>query len=286
MSLSRKVIEQNHAQAASDGDGVKLLRVFGGHNSERYDPFLLTDEFGSDTASDYVGGFPSHPHRGFETITYMLQGKMEHQDHLGNVGLLGDGDVQWMTAGRGVIHSEMPKQTEGMMRGFQVWLNLPADKKMQPARYEDVSGTKIPSFSLPSGKINAIAGKCRVDDQIITGYFQVPDTQAIYLDIHLVENSDLTLQIEQGFNVILYAYEGKVSVGEDAVDIPAQSFARLELSGDVHLKNQEQSIAKLILLAGKPINEPIAQYGPFVMNSDEQIKQAIEDYRNGTFISS
>lgn len=174
----RTVIEQLTAQPATDGDGVRLLRVFGGQAPERFDPFLMLDEFGSDDPDAYIGGFPSHPHRGFETVTYMLEGKLEHRDHMGNVGLINDGDVQWMTAGKGVIHSEMPMQVEGVMRGFQLWVNLPADKKMQPARYGEIKAAEIPVYPLPSDNgtitVKAIAGTTQINGEAIEGYTQVP----------------------------------------------------------------------------------------------------------------
>ena len=279
--MSRHIIEQIEARPASDGDGVKLLRVFGGARPERFDPFLLMDEFGSEEASDYIGGFPPHPHRGFETITYMLQGKMEHRDHMGNIGLLEDSDVQWMTAGKGVIHSEMPKQTEGKMRGFQVWLNLPAKNKLIDARYQDVSGATIPHYDLNRVSVKAIAGESQVNNQKIKGYFDVPDTRAIYLDIHLEKNSDATIQIPDGYNTLLYVYEGELTVGDKDTIAKSQTLSRITDEGHLVLKNTSEQDTKVIVLAGVPLKEPIAQHGPFVMNTHEEINQAIEDYQRG-----
>ncbi len=278
---TRKAIELIQGRATSDGDGVKLLRVLGGQGPERFDPFLLLDEFGSDEASDYIGGFPPHPHRGFETITYMLQGKMEHRDHMDNVGLLADGGVQWMTAGRGVIHSEMPKQTEGMMRGFQLWLNLPSTKKLQPARYEDVDPSAIPVFKLAQGEIKAIAGKAKISDTQVSGYFDVPDTEALYFDVHLNAGEQIRIPVKSGFTALVYAYENNIDVGTDGTVLKAQSVLRLDTEGDVQVKNTSKHEARFLLLAGKPLKEQITQYGPFVMNTPEEIEQAITDYRAG-----
>ncbi len=277
----RKVIEQLSARPSSDGDGVKLLRVFGGAQPERFDPFLLLDEFGSDQASDYIGGFPPHPHRGFQTITYMLQGKMEHRDHMNNIGLLNDGDVQWMTAGRGVIHSEMPKQTQGKMRGFQLWLNLPAKNKMQTANYEDVNANKIPEFDIAGSKIKAIAGQTSINKKQIKGYFDVEDTRPLYLDIHIEPGDKLNIQTQNEHNVLIYVYQETIQIGEDKTLAKAQTISRLEKHGDVLIQSYADKPAKVIVLSGKPIEEPIVQYGPFVMNSQQEIEQALQDYRKG-----
>ena len=277
----RKPVELIKGRATSDGDGVKLLRIFGGRDPDRLDPFLMLDEFGSDKAADYLGGFPSHPHRGFETITYMLQGKMEHRDHMGNVGLLTDGGVQWMTAGRGVIHSEMPKQTEGEMRGFQLWLNLPADKKLQPARYEDVEPTAIPVFQLPEGRVKAIAGRTVINGIEVEGYFDIPDTEAVYLDIHLNAGMQLQIPVDTGLTALVYAYDNDIAIGQDASPLAAQSVLRLSDDGDILVRNLGEYQARFLVLAGKPLKEQITQYGPFVMNTPAEIEQAIADYRAG-----
>lgn len=277
----RKPVEMMKAQPASDGAGVKLLRVFGGPQPERFDPFLMLDEFGSNEASDYIGGFPSHPHRGFETITYMLRGKMEHRDHMGNVGLLNDGDVQWMTAGGGIIHSEMPQQTEGQMRGFQLWLNLAAEKKMTPAYYEDVPGEKLPRYRLGNSEIIALAGTLQIGGQQISGYFERPDTLPLYWDVHLAPGETLRAPVPDQFNALVYVYEGAVQVGDASV--PARHLLRLTQEGDVVVNNAGSEEVRFLLLAGKPLQQPIVQYGPFVMNTVEEIEQAITDYRTGNF---
>lgn len=275
----RTVVELIAAQAASDGDGVKLLRVFGGANLSRFDPFLMLDEFGSESADDYIGGFPPHPHRGFETITYMLQGKMEHKDHLGNQGLLSDGDVQWMTAAKGIIHSEMPKQTEGKMRGFQIWLNLAAKRKMDAPAWQDLPAASVPKFNGPGYKITAIAGTLPLDEQLIQGAFERPETQPIYWDIHLQPQTQLNIPLPNQFTGLVYSYDGAVSIG--AIKVNAQHLARLNDEGSLVLRNHTETPARLLVLAGAKLKEPIVQYGPFVMNSREEIDQALSDYRDG-----
>ncbi len=278
---TRKPIEMIKGRATSDGDGVKLTRVFGGHKPRRFDPFLLLDEFGSEEASDYIGGFPPHPHRGFETITYMLQGKMEHKDHMNNVGLLSDGGVQWMTAGKGIIHSEMPQQTAGKMRGFQLWLNLPAEKKLQAARYKDVAPAAIPVFQMENATVKAIAGGTEINGVAIDGHFDVPDTEVLYLDVHLKAGSSIDIALEDKLNSLIYSYDNAIKIGEADTPVEAQTLVRLSEEGNVIAKNDGQEEARFLLLAGKPLNQPIAQYGPFVMNTPEEIDQAIKDYRDG-----
>ncbi len=278
----RNIVEVIQARQASDGDGVKLLRVFGGRGPERFDPFLMLDEFGSQEASDYIGGFPSHPHRGFETVTYMLEGKMEHRDHMGNVGLLGDGDVQWMSAAGGIIHSEMPKQTQGRMRGFQLWVNLPASQKMRPASYSDVKAADIPEYALDGITIKAIAGVTTVNNYKVIGYFTEVDTQPIYLDVRLAAGQTMTLPASAEHTALVYVFDGCVTIGEGDARLSSQHLARLEDSGDIVIVNTAQKAARLLVLVAKPLHEPIVQYGPFVMNTQAQIEQALADYRSGT----
>jgi len=280
--MSRKVVEQIRAQAASDGAGVKLLRVFGGAGLERFDPFLMLDEFGSEEASDYIAGFPPHPHRGFSTVTYMLQGKMEHRDHLDNVGLLQDGGVQWMNAGRGIIHSEMPKQTEGNMRGFQFWLNLPASKKMSKANYRDIPAEEIRFIELSEGKrVKAIAGTALLDGKELKGFFDIEDTQALILDLHLFPGKSLDVSISDSLNTMMYIYDGEVLLSEAQVPAKAQTLTRFNGQGVITIKNASDSEARVICMAGLPLKEPIVQHGPFVMNTVEELEQAIRDFQNG-----
>ena len=279
--IERKVVEIIPAQASSDGAGVKLLRVFGGQRPERFDPFILLDEFGSSEPDDYLAGFPPHPHRGFETVTYMLQGKMEHRDHMENVGLLSDGDVQWMTAGSGVIHSEMPKQTEGKMRGFQLWVNLPAEHKMTPARYQDVPAKNIPVYEQDGVFIKAIAGQAQVNGSAVKGYFTEALAQPTYLDIHAEAGQSVNIPVAPENTLLVYVYEGELALGENQQAVKAQQLARL-MEGDLlAAKNISKSQTRFLVLSAKPLQEPIKQYGPFVMNTQQQIEQALQDYRAG-----
>jgi quercetin 2,3-dioxygenase len=283
----RSIVETIQGRPASDGDGVKLIRVFGGQGPERFDPFLMLDEFGSDQAADYMGGFPSHPHRGFETVTYMLEGRMLHEDHLGNRGLLEPGGVQWMTAGRGIIHSEMPQQDSGLMRGFQLWINLPAAEKMQPAGYQDLPSSRFPAHALAAGAtLKVIAGDVTLDGQTYSGPIQGKATEPLYLDLHLPAGMNLTLPIEADLNALIYVYEGEVRVG--AEDKPstlrARQLGRLGEGAQVRVETGEAP-ARLLVIAGRPLREPIVQYGPFVMNRREEIEQAMLDYRAGRLAS-
>ncbi|MEX0618032.1 MAG: pirin family protein [Pseudohongiellaceae bacterium] len=284
---SRSVEEILTAKPASDGDGVRLLRVFGGGDLSRFDPFLMLDEFGSAEAQDYIGGFPSHPHRGFETVTYMLEGSMEHRDHMDNIGLLEPGDVQWMKAGSGVIHSEMPRQQQGRMRGFQLWLNLPAAEKMTPATYQDIPAADIPRYPADKGAVKAIAGETAVNGAGVTGAVTGLSTDPVYLDIQLPasagqKNNELRFRIKDGYTALVYVYDGKVAVGEESVSIAVQQLARLSRQGDVLVSGSD---VRFLLIAGKPIGEPIVQYGPFVMNTREEVNLALREYRDGTLVS-
>lgn len=275
----RRVEEMLVARPTSDGDGVRLMRVFGGQDLSRFDPFLMLDEFGSQSASDYIGGFPSHPHRGFETVTYMLDGHMQHRDHMGNVGELRNGDVQWMTAGSGVIHSEMPQQKEGRMRGFQLWLNLAAKDKMQPASYRDVPAADIPVLPRPTGHIKAIAGAVQGSLGPVRGHISRPMTEPLYLDIVVDKGAYAeSFAVPEGDTVLVYVYEGSALVGGTRVE--KSRMVRLSRQGAVEIAAEGPT--KLLLIAGRPLREPIVHYGPFVMNTREEIEQALTDYRNGT----
>lgn len=288
----RKIEEVLVAQSASDGDGVRLKRVFGGGNLARFDPFLMLDEFGSNDPGDYIGGFPSHPHRGFETVTYMLEGHMEHRDHMGNVGQLMAGDVQWMKAGAGVIHSEMPKQEEGRMRGFQLWVNLPAREKMTPASYTELAAASIPHYEIEGMHVKAIAGELTLNDHAVTGAISGLATEPGYLDI-TVDPADprseklakeFSIGVPEGHTALVYVYEGELRIGTDAYPIKAGSLARLSLTGDLVI--QASANARLLIITGKPIGEPIVQRGPFVMNTAEEIHQAIRDYTDGKLVAA
>ena len=271
----------------SDGAGVKLYRSLGSQRGLYVDPFLMLDEFFSDDPDDYIAGFPSHPHRGFETVTYMLDGHMRHEDHLGNRGDLAPGDVQWMTAAHGIVHSEMPQQAEGRLRGFQLWINLPASEKMLPASYRDIPARDIPVLELTSGaRIKVIAGTAAIDGQTLSGPVNGADkrlsTDPLYLDLYLPAGVELRVPITTGYHAVLYGYEGEVKVGSDATAAPLPKRAAGVLSdGDsVQLTAGSQG-ARMLLLAARPLGEPVAQYGPFVMNTREQIEQAFADFQSG-----
>jgi redox-sensitive bicupin YhaK (pirin superfamily) len=265
----------------SDGAGVRIKRSLGQTQQARFDPFLMLDEFGSESASDYIAGFPAHPHRGFETVTYMLNGHMLHEDHIGNKGHLRNGDVQWMTAGRGIIHSEMPQQEEGLMRGFQLWLNLPAAEKMKPAHYKDIPANEIPIADLKNGGcIKVIANSAVIDGKVVSGPIQGLTTQVIYWDIHLPLNAKFAHAIPATHNTFVYVYEGAIAIGEDARKLDAGNAGLLGAGDEISVEALTAD-TRFILLAGIPLKEPIAQYGPFVMNTTDEIEQAIQDYRNG-----
>lgn len=283
-TASRTLVHLIRSVETSDGAGVKLRRSIGSQRGLYLDPFLMLDEFGTENPHDYIAGFPPHPHRGFETVTYMLDGRMQHKDHLGNVGDLGPGGVQWMTAGRGVIHSEMPLQESGRMRGFQLWLNLPAKEKMKPAWYRDIPAGEIPTAALPGGgTIKIIAGVAQGISGPINNAGHPLSTDPLYLDVHLPAGVTVEQAITPGHTAFAYAYEGSVQVGqgESARELPHQAAAVLSDGDRVALAAGGQG-ARLILLAGKPLREPIVQYGPFVMNTREEIEQAIRDYQAGT----
>ena len=255
----------------TDGAGVNLTRFIGGPELNMLDPFLLLDEFGSDNPDDYIAGFPPHPHRGFETITYMLNGKWQHKDSVGNEGLLGDGSVQWMTAGRGVVHSEMPIQIDGLVRGFQLWLNLPKEKKMIEPAYQDIHVEEIPIIEEQSGTVKIISGNFR--GTLGPG---LSHTLVLILDIRLNRESEISIPVTDGWNVFSFVYEG------DALTHSKGQLAVYEKTGDIHFKTNK-SKAGIYFAAGEPLNEPIARGGPFVMNTRGEILQAFEDYQNGKF---
>jgi len=262
----------------SDGAGVRLRRSIGQRNTVRLDPFLMLDEFGSDKPGEYIAGFPPHPHRGFETVTYMLDGHMLHQDHMGNRGDLRSGDVQWMTAARGIIHSEMPQQEQGLMRGFQLWLNLPAREKMKPASYRDIPSSQIPVVQDENGvRVKVIAGDVILSGRKASGPISGLTTQPIYIDVHLPAGQAFSQAVPVAHNAFIYLYEGEVKLGNESV--PPHAAALLGPGDEVKVTASKD--AKLLILAALPLNEPVVQYGPFVMNTREEIEQAISDYQSG-----
>ena len=276
----RAVIQTLRGQPASDGAGVKLTRVIGQPKLPDLDPVLLLDEFGTDKAEDYIAGFPDHPHRGFETVTYMLDGRMRHKDNHGNEGVLEPGAVQWMTAGRGIVHSEMPEQREGRMRGFQLWMNLPAKDKMTAPNYQEFGGEKLPVVEKAGVSVKVIAG--RFDDAL--GPVRQPATDPTYMDIRLDAGVDFSLPVPVGHSAFVYVYEGGLSVGasREAATIHAQELAGLGDGGEVRLQGRAPR-SHAILVAGRPLREPVARYGPFVMNTREELHQAFADFQSGKF---
>ncbi|MES2991437.1 MAG: pirin family protein [Pseudomonadota bacterium] len=281
LQRSRQVERLVRGQPTSDGDGVKLTRVLTQPLQKRLDPFLMLDAFGSDAASDYIGGFPSHPHRGFETVTIMLEGRMRHQDSVGNVGLLEPGSVQWMTAGRGIIHSEMPEQDEGRMAGFQLWVNLAAKDKMQPPAYRDVPPADVPVVTLDGGvQVRVIAGSALG----VTGAVTRPTTEPLVLDIVLPAGRAFEAALPAGHNAFAYVYGGGVvTIGEGGASrVESERMAILANDAQADgVRLVAESDARVLLVAGAPLNEPIAQYGPFVMNSTAEIHQAVADFQRG-----
>jgi hypothetical protein len=278
---TRRVERTFKAMPASDGAGVRLNRIIGRPGLPDLDPFLLLDEFRSDEAADYIGGFPDHPHRGFETVTYMLAGRMRHGDNQGNVGLLRPGSVQWMTAGRGIVHSEMPEQENGLLWGFQLWVNLPAADKMTAPRYQDIEPEAIPVVDAGGGvTVKVIAGK--VGD--VAGAVDTGVTEPTYLDVHLPPRGVFTQPVPQGHNAFVYVYEGEATVGDGG---DGQRLRRSEIG--ILGKGAEIKVAagetptRLLIVAGKPLGEPIARHGPFVMNTMAEIRQAVEDFTSGRF---
>jgi len=275
----RHVIWSGRGMPASDGAGVKLTRVIGQPALPDLDPFLMLDEFGSDDPKAYIAGFPDHPHRGFETVTYMLDGRMRHRDNKGNEGLLTSGSVQWMTAGRGIVHSEMPEQEQGLMRGFQLWLNLPAKDKMAEPRYQDIPPERIPTIELGAGAdAKLIAGDLRG----VSGPVQVGETEPIYADIRLTASAQTLIELPAGHTAFVYVYEGQAQVGLPASAAPRGTIAVLSPGDSVRLEGGPDG-ARLILAAGRPLKEPVAKYGPFVMNTVEQLREAFADFQAGRF---
>ena len=278
---SRAIERQVTGSATSDGAGVRLTRVLTHDLQRRLDPFLMLDAFRSDDPKDYIGGFPNHPHRGFETVTYMLAGRMRHRDSTGNEGLLSAGGVQWMTAARGLIHSEMPEQENGLMHGFQLWLNLPARDKMSTPGYRDIPADEVPEFTDAAGvRVKVIAG----ESHGVTGAVRKPVTEPIFLDLELPAGARFAQPLPAGHNAFLYVYGGEVRVGDDEAAIGEGRMGILttdrEADGVVVRATQP---SRLILVAGAPLGEPIEQYGPFVMNTRAELREAIEDYNAGRF---
>ncbi|WP_462114747.1 pirin family protein [Lysobacter xanthus] len=275
MSRPARVTRLVTGMPASDGAGVRLTRVIGTPQLDALDPFLMLDEFGTDRPQDYLAGFPDHPHRGFETVTYMLDGRMRHRDNHGNEGVLVPGSVQWMTAGRGLVHSEMPEQQEGRMRGFQLWVNLPARDKLCEPKYQEFAPERIPVAQPASGvTVKVIAGE--VEGAV--GPIAQPATAPVYLDIALDAGASWTHALPEGHAGFVYAYEGDVRIGGQ----PVRTKQLAVLEGEA-VTFEAATAARVLLVAGRPLREPVARHGPFVMNTREELQQAFADYQAGRF---
>ena len=278
---SRTVERTVQGVVTSDGAGVKLTRVLTQQLQRRLDPFLMLDAFRNENPDDYIGGFPDHPHRGFETVTYMIAGRMRHHDSAGNQGLLGPGGVQWMTTGSGLIHSELPEQHEGLMEGFQLWLNLPGRNKMIKPSYRDIPTDQVPELTTALGvKVRVIAGSSHG----VEGAVQRPDTFPIYVDVHMPAETHFTQDIPAGHNAFAYTYRGEVTIA--GTPVPDRIMAILANDGAHQVTLFAKQPSRVLIIAGQPLNEPIAQYGPFVMNTGEDIQQTLRDYRDGKFGAS
>ena len=275
--MNRSVINIIDGVQTSDGAGVKLRRIIGSPNLNMLDPFLLFDEFGSDNPDDYIAGFPPHPHRGFETITYMLNGKFRHKDSAGNEGLLSDGSVQWMTAGSGVIHSEMPEKTDGLVRGFQLWLNLPKKLKMIDPSYRDIPSEKIPEVDIDNGRVRVISGTYNN----ITGPGK-PHTGVLYFDVELNQSESIEIPIDDFWNTFIYVYSGQACVGDH--NILQGQLAIFSQKGSLRFSSSASSVLQCIVVSGETINEPVARGGPFVMNTKAEVSQAFNDYQKGVLV--
>jgi hypothetical protein len=275
--VNRSIINIIDGVQTSDGAGVKLRRIIGGPDLNMLDPFLLFDEFGSDNPDDYIAGFPPHPHRGFETITYMLNGKFRHKDSAGNEGLLSDGSVQWMTAGSGVIHSEMPEKTDGLVRGFQLWLNLPKKLKMIDPSYSDIPSDKIPEVDIDNGRVRVISGTYNN----ITGPGK-PHTGVLYFDVELNQSESIEIPIDDFWNSFIYVYSGQACVGDH--NILQGQLAIFSQKGSLRFSSSASSVLQCIVVSGETINEPVARGGPFVMNTKAEVLQAFNDYQKGVLV--
>ena len=280
MTSYRQLVARLPSQPSQDGDGVKIQRIAGPHFNQWLDPWLMLDEIRSDDAANYIGGFPAHPHRGFETITLMMAGRMRHRDHLGNEGVIEPGDVQWMTAGRGVVHSEMPEQSEGLLHGFQLWLNLPSKEKMKPAAYRDIRANQMTQIEIgQAAEIRLIAGKLKQDGQEYIGPIDGLSTQPLLADIHLNAGQSLNLESSAAQRLMLYPYDGSTT------ELESRTLGIYDQGDQLRIAASGEP-ARLLLIGGVPLREPIAQYGPFVMNTQDELMQAIQDYQNGELTGS
>ncbi|MFZ5538621.1 MAG: pirin family protein [Pseudomonadota bacterium] len=278
-TVLRKPVRVTSGELASDGAGVRLRRLMGTPHSPSIDPFLMLDCFDTPDANDYLAGFPDHPHRGFETVTYMLAGRMRHRDNHGHEGVIEPGGVQWMTAGRGIVHSEMPEQTEGLMRGFQLWVNLPARLKMTAPAYQEYGPERIPVEARDGVTVKVIAGRT---SRGTPGPIATAATEAFYFDIALEPGASFVEPVEPAHSAFAVVYEGALRIGEHPQAIRAVALAALG-AGDAVALTAAEGPARALLIGGRPLREPVAWYGPFVMNTEREIVQAMHDYQAGRF---
>jgi quercetin 2,3-dioxygenase len=279
MTQTRELRQIINGDRVSDGAGVQLTRIIGSPHLNMLDPFLMFDAFGSDKPQDYIAGFPPHPHRGFETVTYMLEGRMRHEDSAGNAGVIETGGVQWMTAGKGIIHSEMPEQKEGRLAGFQLWVNLPAKEKMSEPKYQEFDAEQIPVAKLDNGtEIKVIAGQT---DSGVNGVIDNPFVNPLYLHVFLPAGVTFEQTVKETDNTFLYLMKGQLQIGDKQRPLNAGQLAVLETGSKVRVNSERDT--EFVLVSGQPLKEPVARGGPFVMNTREQIEQAFDDYRHGRF---
>ncbi len=274
---TRRIRQLVPAFEVTEGAGVTVHRSIGTPALKNLDPFLMLDHFGSDNPDEYIAGFPEHPHRGFITFTYMLDGHMEHRDSMGNRGDLKAGGVQWMKAASGVIHSEMPQQTNGLMRGFQLWINLPANEKMSDPAYQEFSASAIPEVALAQGRVRVLAGAF----EGTRGVIEDPATDVLYLDVSLDAHGHFDFPLSETHNAFVYVFEGGVRLAD--AELQQHTLAVLGAGEGVEIEAGDEG-ARFILVAGRPLGEPVVQYGPFVMNTREEIEQAFADYRDGKLV--
>jgi len=275
--LPRIIVRLVRGLPATDGAGVRLNRVIGTESMPQVDPFLMLDEIRSEDPKAYIAGFPAHPHRGFETITYVLAGRLRHSDSKGHHGSIGPGEVQWMTAARGIVHSEIPEQNGGLMQGFQLWLNLPASEKMLEAKYRDIAAVDIPAVIFGTTEVKLLAGQYHG----LKGPINSPTTQPFIADVKLGSDGEITLPISEEHQGFIYVFEGGVAVDRTLVN---RGQAGVIGAGNTLTLTAGEDGARALVVTGKPLNEPVARHGPFVMNTQQEIKQAFDDYQNGLFI--
>ena len=280
--ISRELQFLSDGQAAMDGDGVRMTRLIGTPELNMLDPFLLLDNFESDSAEDYIGGFPDHPHRGFETVTYLLAGRMRHKDSAGHEGLIEAGGVQWMTAGRGVVHSEMPEQEDGLLQGFQLWVNLPASKKMQAPAYQEFSEEEIPVEDTGNGgRVRVISG---MTDAGTRGPIVNDDVNPLYLDVSLPAQQGFIQHIDPQHKALIFVIKGELQIGDEKRSLSERQLGVLGAGSMLEVQSLQES--RFLLISARPLNEPVARGGPFVMNTKAEIVQAFDDYRNNRFLEN